>query len=87
MSYVENSSIITPKNFPLLYLERDGQSGLVLWSTFLNIFYVLIEFFNQYEALPPHGQHLVEEYFGNADTNKKLEIQAAFVAESESFSL
>ena len=26
-----------------------------------------------------------EEYFGNHDTNKKLEIQAAFVAESESF--
>ena len=28
---------------------------------------------------------MVEEYFGNPDTNKKLEIQAAFVAESESF--
>ena len=30
---------------------------------------------------------MVEEYFGNPDTNKKLEIQAAFVAESESFFL
>ena len=47
---------------------------------------MLIEFFNQYEALPPHGQHLVEEYFGKPDTNEKLEIEAAFVAESESFS-
>ena len=52
---------------------------------FSKYFYVLIEFFNQYEALPPHGQHLVEEYFGNPDTNKILETQAAFVAESESF--
>ena len=56
------------------------QSGFVPWSTFLNIF------FNQYEALPPHGQHLVEEYFGNPDTYKKLEIQAAFGGECESFS-
>ena len=31
---------------------------------------VLIELFNQSEALPPHGQHLVEEYFGNPDTKK-----------------
>ena len=52
---------------------------------FSEYFYVLIEFLNKYEALPPHGQHLVEEYFGNPDTNKKLEIQTAFVAESESF--
>ena len=29
---------------------------------------------------------MVEEYFGNPDTNKKLAIQAAFVADSESFS-
>ena len=36
---------------------------------FYEHFYVLIEFFNQYEALPPHGQHLVE-YFGNPDTKK-----------------
>ena len=43
---------------------------------FSEYFYVLIEFFNQYEALPPHEQHLVEVYFGNPDTNKKLEIQA-----------
>ena len=52
---------------------------------FSEYFYVLIEFFNQSEALPPHGQHLVEQYFGNPDTNKKLEIQPAFIAESESF--
>ena len=53
---------------------------------FSEYFYVLIEFFNEYETLPPHGQHLVEENFVKSDTNKKLEIQAAFVAESESFS-
>ena len=51
----------------------------------LKYFYVCIEFCNQYEAVPPQG-HLVEEYFGNPDTNKTLEIQAAFIAESESFS-
>ena len=54
---------------------------------FSEYFYVLIEFFNQYEALPAHEQHLVEEYFGNPDTNKKIRNSAAFVAESESFFL
>ena len=53
---------------------------------FSEYFYVLIEFFNKYEALPPHGQHLVGECFSNPDTNKKLEIQAAFIAENECFS-
>ena len=59
-----------------------------IWFTSVEYFseyvYVLIQFYNQYEALPPHGQHLVEEYINNPEF-KKIEIQAAFVAESESF--
>ena len=78
---VENHTNLTPKLFPIPVMTR-WSSWFSSVEYFFEYFHVLVEFFNQYEALPPQGQHLVEEYLCNPDMTKTLEIQAAFVAEN-----